>query len=66
MGCLTKGVSSHGGLSAQWVCLPREGVCLGEVSAQGGLPRGGVWLGGVSQHAMGQTPPLREKKHRQV
>ena len=52
-----------GGMSTKGGCLPGGDVCLG-VSAQGGcLPRGfcpGRCLpgGGVSQHAMRQTPSV--------
>ena len=54
------GVSAQGGVSA------RRGGCL----PSGCLPRGpggggGVCLGGVFQHTMGQTPPC-EQNHRQV
>ena len=50
-----RGVSDQG-LFAQEGCLPGGGVCPGG----GCLPgRGGVCPGGaVSQHAMGQTPPV--------
>ena len=40
------GVSAPGGVCSRGVSAPREGVCSG----------GCLLLGGVSQHAMGQTP----------
>ena len=70
LGCVCLGVSAHGclpegGVSAwgRGVCLTEgcltRGVCLGDVSAQGGLPRGSTpLLGmGVSDHG-GVTSPL--------
>ena len=56
---LTVSRSIRRGMSAQVVSTPTWGVSLpGGLSAQGGcLPGGSVCPGGVSQYAMGQTPP---------
>ena len=46
------------GVSARRRCLPGGGVCPEEVPARGCLPGRGVSAqGGVSQHALRQTPP---------
>ena len=68
-GCLLQGgVCSRGcllwGVSAPRVVSAPEGCLLWGVSAPGVLllgvsaPGGGLLLGGVSQHALRQTPPL--------
>ena len=48
--CVSQHALARGGGVFAWGCLPREclpGWCLlGEVSARGGLPRGGVCLRG--------------------
>ena len=74
-GVSTWGVSACGQcLPGGGGCLPRGVVCRG-VSAWGGICPGGCWgiCGeevsasgpgwGVSQHAMGQTPPLWTDRH---
>ena len=62
-GVSTRGVSVHGcvsicGLSAQGcVCVCSRWYESRRVSVRGCI------LGGVSQHAMGQTPPVDRQKH---
>ena len=66
LGVSTQGVSAQGvsaqveGVSAQGRgCLPRGVSAQRGVVCRGYLPKGSVCPGGcVSQHAMGQTPPL--------
>ena len=66
-GVSAQGVFAWGYLPRGW--LPWGGVCLwsgGGVSAGEGLPGGCLPLvhwGGVSQHAMGQAPPLWTDRH---
>ena len=59
-GVSAQGVSAQGGVPAQGVYLPRGVPAMGCTYLGGGCTCLGVYLprGCVSQHAMGQTPPV--------